>query len=224
MISILIPLFNGVEFLEQSVSSVLNQTYTDWEIIIGVNGHPENSTVYQTAKKYEEQNYKIRVLDLHAITEPGKANALNEMVGYCKYDYVAILDVDDVWFPEKLEIQSIYITDFKYDVVGTRCVYFGDMENVIPTIPIGDISNVNFKNVNPIINSSSVIRKSLCRWNNKENGVEDYDLWLRLRYERPNTSFFNCNDILVKHRIHKASAFNSKGNHTKVSDLLAKYA
>ena len=39
MISILIPIYNGIEFIDESVSSVLNQVYKDWEIIIGVNGH-----------------------------------------------------------------------------------------------------------------------------------------------------------------------------------------
>jgi len=45
MISILMPIYNGIEFIEESVSSILNQTYDQWELIIGVNGHPENSPV-----------------------------------------------------------------------------------------------------------------------------------------------------------------------------------
>lgn len=220
MISVLIPIYNGIEFIDESVSSVLKQTYTEWEIIIGVNGHAENSSVYQLAKKYADHNYKISVLDLYTIS--GKANALNEMIKHCKYDYVAILDVDDIWYPEKLEIQMIYVAEFNYDVIGSRCVYFGDLENISPSIPVGDISGFDFKSVNPIINSSAIIRKHLCHW--EENGVEDYDMWLRLRYINNGISFFNCNDILVKHRIHKKSAFNSKGNHTKAIDLTKKYA
>ncbi len=50
MISILIPIYNGIEFIDDSVQSVLNQTYTNWELIIGINGHPENSDVYKKAK------------------------------------------------------------------------------------------------------------------------------------------------------------------------------
>ena len=53
MISILIPVYNGIEFIDDSVGSVLNQTYTSWELIIGVNGHPENSEVYQRALHYK---------------------------------------------------------------------------------------------------------------------------------------------------------------------------
>jgi hypothetical protein len=47
--------------------SVINQTYTDWELLIGVNGHPESSSVFLTAKKYEDKSHKIRVFDFFHI-------------------------------------------------------------------------------------------------------------------------------------------------------------
>jgi len=212
MISILMPIYNGIEFIEESVSSVLNQTYTEWEIIIAINGHPQNSVVYLTAKEYENKSSKIRVFDFYTIK--GKSNTLNNMIGYCNYDYVAILDVDDIWHKEKLNIQCKLLNN--YDVIGSRCVYFGDKPGIVPQIPIGDISNFNFSLVNPIINSSAIIKKELCYWN--ENGIEDYDLWLKLK--KQNKKFYNCKEILVKHRIHSESAFNAKGNHNKVEDLL----
>jgi glycosyltransferase involved in cell wall biosynthesis len=217
MISILIPIYNGIEFIEESVSSVLNQTYEKWELIIGINGHPENSKVYQIAKEYEKKSNKVKVIDFYTIK--GKSNTLNEMIKYCNYNYVAILDVDDIWHNEKFKLQSQMLD--KYDVIGSNCVWFGDRNDVIPSIPIGDISSFDFSSVNPIINSSSVIRKELCYWNNKVDGVEDYDMWLRLRNQ--NKKFFNYKEVLVKHRIHTASAFNAKGNDNKVNDLLVSH-
>jgi teichuronic acid biosynthesis glycosyltransferase TuaG len=211
MISIIIPIYNGIEFIDDSVSSILNQTYTGWELIIGVNGHLENSEVYQRALQYASE--KIKVLDLHSIQ--GKSYALNEMVKHCNYEHVSLLDVDDIWHEKKLQLQLPFISE--YDVVGSRCIYFGDhREGVVPTIPTGDISNLDFFTSNPIINSSAIIRKELCYWN--ENGIEDYDLWLNLRSK--NKRFYNCSQILVKHRLHPASAFNSKGNHNLVAELL----
>ena len=215
MISILIPIYNGIEFIEESVSSVLNQTYEKWELIIGINGHPKNSDVYKIAKEYEKKSNKVKVIDFYTIK--GKSNTLNEMIKYCNYNYVAILDVDDIWHNEKLEFQS-HMLD-KYDVIGSNCVWFGDRPGIIPTIPIGDISSFDFSSVNPIINSSSVIRKELCYWN--ENGIEDYDMWLRLR--KQNKKFFNYKEVLVQHRIHTASAFNANGNDNKVDDLLVSH-
>ena len=212
MISILMPIYNGIEFIHESVPSILEQTYDKWELVIGINGHPENSEIYKTAKNFEEKSDKIRVIDFYNIK--GKSNTLNEMIKYCKYNYVALLDVDDIWHPQKLEVQSIWLNS--YDVIGSNCVWFGDIEGVVPKIPIHDFSNFNFAEVNPIINSSSMIKKELCHWN--ENGIEDYDLWIRLR--KLNKKFYNCPEILVKHRIHKQSAFNSKGNNNKVPSLL----
>ena len=212
MISILIPIYNGIEFIEESVSSVLRQNYDNWELLIGINGHPQNSDTYLIAKKYEKKNAKIRVFDFHQIK--GKSNTLNEMIKHCKYDYIALLDVDDIWHDEKLTVQAQLLNHF--DVIGSKCVWFGDRVGVIPDIPVEDISNFNFASVNPIINSSSIIRKELCHWN--ENGIEDYDLWLRLR--KQNKRFYNCKAVLVRHRIHNTSAFNSKGNDDLVPNLL----
>ncbi len=210
------PIYNGIEFIEESVSSILRQNYSQWELIIGINGHPENSDVYKIAKEYEKKSDKIRVYDFYKIK--GKSNTLNRMIQFCKYDYVALLDVDDIWHDDKLTLQSHLLN--KFDVIGSNCVWFGDRPGIIPIIPIGDISNYDFSLVNPIINSSCIIRKELCYWN--ENGIEDYDLWLRLR--KAGKTFFNCKAVLVKHRIHSASAFNAKGNNNKVEDLLKSHS
>lgn len=207
------PIYNGIEFIDESVSSILNQTIGDWELIIGINGHPPLSDVYMVAKQYELKNNKIRVLDLTDIK--GKSNALNVMVQYCTYNYVALLDVDDIWLPKKLEMQRYYLN--VYDVIGTKCVYFGDLENIVPQIPNGDLSNIDFLSFNPLINSSAIIRKELCFWNAKWDGVEDYDMWLRLN--KQGRKFYNLREVLVKHRIHKQSAFNAQGNHLKVEGL-----
>ena len=222
MISILIPIYNGIEFIEESVSSVLNQTYDKWELLIGINGHPENSDVYKIAKEYQSKSDKagqplgkIRVFDFYTIK--GKSNTLNEMIQFCNYNYVAILDVDDIWHPQKLEIQTRALNDF--DVIGSNCVWFGDRPGIVPKIPVGDISDYDFALFNPVINSSSIIKKELCYWN--ENGIEDYDLWLTLR--KQNKKFYNFNEILVKHRIHNSSAFNAKGNDNKVDSLLVNH-
>ena len=124
MISILIPLYNGVEFIDQAVSSVLSQFYQEWELIIGINGYEENSEVYKQTKRFECD--KIRVLDLYTIRN--KANALNKMLDYTKYDWIALLDVDDKWKPDKLQKQVKYMND--YDVIGTKCKYFGNKRNI----------------------------------------------------------------------------------------------
>ncbi len=211
------PIYNGIEFINESVPSILEQTYDKWELLIGINGHPENSEIYKTAKSFEEKSDKIKVIDFYNIK--GKSNTLNEMIKYCKYNYVALLDVDDIWHSRKLEVQSVLLNS--YDVIGSNCVWFGDRPGIVPSIPQHDFSNFNFSNVNPVINSSVVVRKNLCSWDSKFDGLEDYDLWIRLRLK--NKRFYNCPQILVKHRIHNTSAFNSGGKNNNNVPYLLRY-
>ena len=194
-VSVLMPVFNGIEFLSESVTSVLNQTYGSWELLIALNGYLANSSAYNTVKSYCDVlgDDRIKVFDFHECK--GKAATLNRLIGECHYPYVALLDVDDIWLPSKLEAQLPFIKQ-SYDVVGTKCVYFGN------------------------INSSSVIKKELASWDTT-CFVEDYDLWLKLW--RQGKRFYNCDEVLIKHRIHQESAFNAKGNDKHVMNLRKKY-
>ena len=210
------PIYNGIEFITDSVPTIQYQSYKEWELIIGINGHPKDSHVYKLAKKYEIEDTRITVLDLFEIK--GKSETLNEMLKHSKYDWISLLDVDDKWLPKKLESQYQYIT--KYDVIGTQCKYFGD-SNGRPYIPTGDITSYNFIKSNPIINSSCLVRKELCYWDKNWDGVEDYDMWLRLW--KQGKKFYNVESIQVLHRIHNDSAFNAKGNNSNVGKLLEKY-
>lgn len=239
-VSILMPLYNGVEFLQDSIPSVLQQTWSgEKEILLAVNGYDDtDEAVYKEALKWsstDDSSLTIRVFNFPLSTGiRGKSATLNEMVKHCLYDYVALLDVDDVWLPTKLESQMPYLLDGGYSVVGTQCVYFGDprMAGRSPNIPTGGITTFDFFRLNPIINSSVVLLKSLCHWRTEcPIGIEDYDLWLRLWMSNresvkngyPVLRFRNLDEILVQHRLHPQSAFNSKGNSNGVCQLLEEY-
>jgi|TARA_B110000483_G_scaffold119486_1_gene144288 teichuronic acid biosynthesis glycosyltransferase TuaG len=214
MISILLPIYNGIEFLPETLNSIISQSYKNWELIIGVNGYDKNSSVYKIAKENEKRDKRIKVYDLYTIK--GKSEALNKMLFFSNYKWISLIDVDDIWYPTKLKNQ-IKFTE-KYDVIGTNCKYFGDL-NTYPNIPLEDLSDYNFLYGNPIINSSSLIKKELCFWKVNYDGIEDYELWLRLW--RQGKKFYNIKTFEVLHRIHKKSAFNSKGQN--INDLLNEY-
>lgn len=213
MISILMPIYNGGEFMKESIPSILEQSFTQWELILGINGHEPDSSLYKEACKWNDP--RIKVYDMRT---KGKADTLNEMLKYCSYEWVALLDVDDLWLPRKLESQLPFMKE--YDVIGTHCQYFGERFNY-PVIPFGDLSNYSFTRGNPIINSSCLLKKNLCAWDNRWNGVEDYDLWLSLW--KLGRRFYNVETVQVMHRIHAQSAFNAKGNHLQVHALLQRY-
>lgn len=213
-ISILIPIYNGIEFLEDSLSSIIKQTYKNWEVIIGINGHPPGSDVQNKATTIANKyNHDIRIIYYNT---KGKPATLNEMVKDAKYDFIALLDVDDIWHENKLAKQIHYLET--YDVVGTGCRYFGDV-NHCPNLPYGDLRYFNFLHFNPIINSSAIIRKEYANWDDIQ--LEDYDLWLKLN--KNNKKFYNIDEILVFHRIYNSSAFNNT-NYLYLDELKNKWS
>ena len=138
------------------------------------------------------------------------------MIKYCKYNLIALIDVDDIWLPQKLEKQIPLLDN--YDVIGTKCQYFGNL-NFIPNLPVCDLSKHNFLEGNPIINSSAMLHKSDAYWEENEI-LEDYDLWIKLYFK--SKKFYNIPEVLCKHRIHNASAFNTT-NSNYVEELINKW-
>jgi len=201
-VSILMPIYNGIEFLQESLPSVRRQTHKDWELLIGVNGHDDPQPIVDIAENLRMGDERVRIF---VQTTKGKSDSLNDLMRHVTSDWVALLDVDDLWDITKLEEQTAAIRP-DMAVVGTLCRYFGDLAGS-PNIPTGYIDPAVLKTVNPIINSSSLTRKQYCRWTNKYD-VEDYELWMRICLA--GGKLFNLPKILVSHRIHRDSAFNGK--------------
>jgi teichuronic acid biosynthesis glycosyltransferase TuaG len=209
-VSILTPIFNGVEFLEQCVRSVQAQTFTDWEMWIGVNGHGEyGGMVARFASQFASSDSRIHVV-IQGPPLKGKVESLNHLVSLTTTDWIAILDCDDIWEPRKLKRQ-VEMIDSDADVIGTFCQYFGERDDKL-TLEHGYIDPVILEHHNPIINSSSLIRRELCTWEYHEThfGIfEDFYLWMKICLS--GGKLYNIPEFLVLHRIHKSSAFNSQG-------------
>lgn len=200
MISILIPLYNGVEFLDDSITSIIAQSFQEWELLIGVNGcsTEEYNAILDKVSQYK--NTKINVVLLDVI---GKSKTLNELVKIAKYNYVCVLDVDDYWLSSKLEKQLLFID--KYDVVGTNAEYFGSKLGYIE-IFLGKLSEKMFSYQNPIINSSVMLKREDAKWDEGWEGLDDYNLWIDLI--KQGKTFYNIPEVLVNHRIHEKSFYN----------------
>lgn len=213
MVSVLMPIYNGFEYFSESVVSLKNQHFQEWELLVGINGHPYCSEVYKKALGYTSK--KIKVFDCYPIK--GKSDTLHFLLEKASYDIVCLLDVDDLWLPKKLSIQLEYVYD--YDVVGTGAFYFGEKSGEIE-IPYNNVPKHSFSWTNPIVNSSSMFWKKDAHWENIV-GVEDYEMWCRLASE--GKKFFNVPIPLVKHRIHKSSAFNVHNYENDIKNIKEKY-
>jgi glycosyltransferase involved in cell wall biosynthesis len=214
-VSILTTVYNGWEFLEECAASIYSQNcaYNDiqveWEWLIGINGHGDDGGPALLTAARVATGPHTRVKNLTHVN--GRVEALEALRIHCspKSEWIAILDCDDIWMPDKLITQAAAILQSKNtaDVIGTFCEYFGDRDGT-PQLPGGWITREQIEAANPIINSSALIRTHLARWEDRF-GLEDYDLWLRLI--KDGRRFFNVPFPLVKHRIHASSAFNGRG-------------
>jgi glycosyltransferase involved in cell wall biosynthesis len=211
-VTILTALYNGVEFLEETVRSVLAQTFTDWRMIIGVNGHGE------TGGDVAVRAREIAALDpsgrIEVFVQPppicNKSMSLNDLVRRTTSEWVCVLDADDKWAPMKLAAQDIARRVTDAEVIGTGCVYFGERGGS-PNIPYGLLPRGTTLAFNPIINSSVMVKKKYAFWEEDSSihgMLEDYELWLRL--DHAGVKMYNINSPLTFHRLHRASHFNTK--------------
>jgi len=243
LVSILIPLYNGIEYLEETLDSIRLQRYRNWEVLIGVNGWPENSDVYHQAQKLCEQKLKVvnpwskkslisktqdslenlkfegtfKVFDFY--DTKGKSATMNRLAVHASGEWISLLDADDIWTENKLEIQSKYFKT--YDIIGSNYSYFGTITG-FPGIPLGDISDFDFWKVNPLGNSCTMFHRKLLTentWNVENSGLDDYELWLTFRYGRKDTKIWNCSEVLMKHRIYPQSSYNPS-NSNKLPSFL----
>lgn len=206
-VSVLLAVYNGEDYIEQAVHSVLCQSHEDFELLVGFNGTTDNSKKLIS----EIDDPRIRIFDYG--DDKGKSKTLNKLLLESTANWVAIQDADDVWMRDKLKLQIGMVDEF--DVIGTFAKYINEYSDFIgePTLAVdhADIANHCFNYSNQIINCSSLIKKEAIFkagvWD--ENClVEDYDLWLKLL--KLGYKFRNIPKPLVWHRIHHKSNFNTQ--------------
>lgn len=207
VVTVIIPLYNGVEYLEECVRSVIAQTFTDWEILIGINGHGyDGGEVAVKARSIAALDSRIKVF-IQPPPLKGKIESSHGLVIKSKANWICMLDCDDKWEPTKLEkqLEASRTVAQNAAVIGSFCHYFGDLSGVIP-VPAGLIHPSQLEKGNPIVNSSAMIQREYCLW--KDEDLEDYSLWMNISLQ--GKDLYNVPEFLAWHRIHKTSAFNSK--------------
>jgi len=200
-VTILTPLFNGIEYFDECYNSIIGQTNTSWKWIIGINGHEDDVIFNSLLDKISDPRILIK-----KYSTKGKVNTLNEIIKEVTTQYIALCDCDDIWFPNKLEIQHMLLEENKnIDVLGTGLQYIGELQHV-PDLPNGVIDLEILLNVNPMVNSSVVMKKELGLWNDRFFGLDDYDLWFRLLID--GKKIVTIPTPLIYHRIYRESNFN----------------
>ncbi len=106
-VSVITPSYNSEKFIAQTIESVINQTYTNWEMIIIDDCSSDNSVEIITS--FQRIDKRIKLIKLEG--NQGAAVARNKGIELSKGRFIAFLDSDDLWLPEKLEKQLQFMID-----------------------------------------------------------------------------------------------------------------
>jgi teichuronic acid biosynthesis glycosyltransferase TuaG len=110
LVSIITPSYNSSRFVADTVQSVLIQTYTNWELLIVDDCSKDNSV--EVISSWVERDERIKFFPLQK--NVGAASARNVAIAEAKGQYIAFLDSDDVWMPDKLEKQIAFMKKGRY--------------------------------------------------------------------------------------------------------------
>ena len=110
-VSVIMPSFNSCRFIEDAVNSVLNQSYKNLELIV-VDGGSNDSTIELINKISATDS---RLVIINNINDDGPAHARQVGIEKSQGNYIAFLDADDYWLPEKTEMQINFMEDNNFN-------------------------------------------------------------------------------------------------------------
>jgi len=114
-ISIITPAYNAAKYISQTINSVLEQTYENWELII-VNDCSMDNTA-DIVRQFITKDSRIKLIEHKK--NSGVAYARNTAIAAAVGDYIAFLDSDDLWMPDKLQKQIDFMLEYQYVLTYT---------------------------------------------------------------------------------------------------------
>lgn len=230
LISIIIPVYNQEKYLVETLQSVSNQTYSNWECILVNDGSSDNSV--NVLKPFLTQDNRFYFIDSE---NKGVSNARNLALKQAKGEYVLFLDGDDLIHPEKLQLAiSNFEKSSDLSIVFNTTNYFENtIENTLYPIKMNaELLNFNDlllywneKIIIPI--HSAIIKKTLLNgieFNSNLTAQEDWLVWLRLFQKNP--KILVLEEALSYYRKHNSSrtqSFALKNDHFKALEIFENY-
>ena len=208
-VSIITPCFNAEKTLENTVASVLAQSYREWELIL-IDDHSTDAT-YTHVKRYAEKDPRIKAVRME--TNGGAAKARNRGIEMAQGRYIAFIDADDLWHTDKLKTQislmesnnlALSFTSYKRIDGGGK-----SLNNV--GVPLKTnykkLLKTNYIGCSTAIYDSKVVGKVLMPDIRKR---QDFALWLKLL--KKCEFAHGIKEPLTTYRVHKNSLSSNKAN------------
>lgn len=195
-VTVIMPYYKKRDFIQESIESILKQTYKDFEILIIYDD--ENTHDYNFVKDFEKKDKRIKVI--RNLKNIGAGLSRNVGIEKSNYEFIAFLDCDDTWKKDKLEFQLNYMKEKNIDISFTAYDIVDKNKNFIS---IREAKNyLEFKDLIKSCDiglSTVVIRKSLLDNKYRFSSIvtkEDYVLWLELA--KKDIKFYGINRSLTQ--------------------------
>lgn len=181
LISILMNCFNGESYLEEALNSVFQQEYKNWELIFWDNNSTDRSK--EIVSSFKDKRIRIFTSLIHTNLGKARKEAYKKVQG----DYLAFLDVDDIWKPNKLMEQIKLFADDEVGITFTNAVYFSKKKkkNLYKSSRNLEINTkkliTNYPlSLNSIIIDINKLNKLEYNFDEKYSNICDFDLIVRL--------------------------------------------
>lgn len=212
IISVTMPVYNGAPYLAESIESILNQTYQDFELIICDDGSTDNSL--EIIQTFSAKDSRIVVITRE---NRGIVYTRNEMLAHSRGKYIAVIDHDDIALPERFALQVKFLEKHPEIVcVGGNTYLIDDKGRYLTTLihlkSNEEIQRSALAGHGSITHSCAMIRaeviKEIGGYDARNPLAQDLDLWLRLG---EHGKLANISEPIVKFRLHAESASERNG-------------
>lgn len=214
-VSIIMPVYNGERYVVDAIESALTQAYTNFEVVIIDDGSQDNSA--EIIRPYLSDP-RVRYIEQG---NQGVAAARNAALSIARGEYVGFLDQDDLWSPNKLARQVVYMQAHpECAMVHARQAYIDDTGNPILDYPedwVRTLEGRCFRDlfiVNGIAVLTVLMRRDILQrvggFNPEIPRTDDYELWMRIAHDYP-IGFMD--EVLAHYRVHGG---NTSHDHLKM--------
>jgi glycosyltransferase involved in cell wall biosynthesis len=199
LISVILPVYNAEKYLYKSISSILNQTVKNFQLIIINDGSTDSSE--KILVDFAKKDHRIKLISRE---NRGIVQTLNEGIKLAEGQWIARMDADDIACKNRFEIQLRQLSCMNAEVCG------GAIRIIGATIPRSrkfyeDNSLIKTQTLfsSPLAHPTLMIRAEILKNHLYEESalhVEDYDLWVRLI--KAGVKFTNTSKIVLNYRLH----------------------
>ena len=206
MISVILPVYNAEKYLGEAIDSLLNQSYSNFELLIYNDGSTDASL--EIIQSYKDD----RIVVKNFTENIGLIKLLNLAFLEAKGTYIARMDADDISYINRFEAQIKYLEENpECGICGTQSEVIGSLQILKKPTQDIDLRWWIFKG-SPLAHPSIMLRTDLLRKYNLSFKsyayvVEDFDLWWRMAFH---TQMANLPEVLLKYRVHKAQESSAK--------------